>query len=137
MELDECLDNKIVTGYQNYTLYFRLILSRNFTFPLFCNICIIINGSPYIIQSRRESRSKRSSILFIFLVIAYALVKAIDDNLLRCTMAATVAASGSQLRERRNPNYARACTLCIQYTARYLQNNAHTGLLCRKHAAAI
>lgn len=26
-------------------------------------------------------------------------------------MAATVAASGSQLRERRNPNYARACTL--------------------------
>ena len=26
---------------------------------------------------------------------------------------------------------------CIQYTARYLQNNAHAGLLCRTRAVAV
>jgi len=75
----------IVRSNQSYTSYFRLIFPRNSTFPCFYNICVIINGSSDIMQSRGESRSKRSSILSIFLIIAYAPVKAIDDNLLRCS----------------------------------------------------
>lgn len=108
------LDNKMF-GQDSHELskllYISVLSFHVISLSRSSNICIIITGSPYIMQSRRESRSKQSSILSIFLVIAYAPVKAIDDNLLRSTMAATVAASSSQLRERRNPNYARACTL--------------------------
>lgn len=110
----------------------RLIFSRNSTFSFFYNICIIVNGSSYIMRSRRESQSKYSSILSIFLVIAYASVKAIDDNLLRWQQqlqlaAANFAKGGISI----TPEHA----LCyIQYSARYLQNNLHAGLLCQKHA---
>lgn len=114
-----------VTPYTSISFFHVTPLSHSFiTF-------VHINRSLYI---TRKSRSKRSSILSIFLVIAYASMKAIDDNLLRWQQqlqlaAANFAKGGIPI----TPEHA----LCyVQYSARYLQNNVHTGLLYRNHAVA-